>query len=274
MHFSLLAMIFILSYPSISFLFIYFPSRNIRLESETATCKRLQVAVRFGPHHMQWQDHLPGRDCLPVAMVLITSWKQCIQAVKMKMAPDVIHTLILLWKSAQVLTWSRTWVVQFAKKTTAASDGMRRLSSQHARCIVMKWLLSFYHSLAFLSITRKRNKYIFLLDFQSVHACLRSSSCNITKRVRQTALIVPYQATPNYSWANTAVQTWHYTRHLNHFTAKGLLHCWAGPPIISIRCLLCSLPRQRMCCSLTGNIQVHWSLAAIVTGIKTDISWD
>lgn len=37
---------------------------------------------------------------LPVAMVLITRWRKCIQAVRI--APDVIHTFIPLWKSAQM----------------------------------------------------------------------------------------------------------------------------------------------------------------------------
>lgn len=48
-------------------------------------------------------------------MVLKTTWKECIQAGKMKMAPNAIHTLILLWKSVQMLTWKRTCVIQFAK---------------------------------------------------------------------------------------------------------------------------------------------------------------
>lgn len=70
-------------------------------------------------------------------MVLITSWRRCIQAVKMKMAPDVIHTLILLWKSAQMLTWLRRWIIHFAKdqKIFTGSDGMQslRLSSQYGK---------------------------------------------------------------------------------------------------------------------------------------------
>lgn len=37
---------------------------------------------------------------LPVAMVLITRWRKCIQAVRI--APDVIHRFIPLWKSAQM----------------------------------------------------------------------------------------------------------------------------------------------------------------------------
>lgn len=37
---------------------------------------------------------------LPVAMVLITRWRKCIQAVRI--APDVIHTFIPHWKSAQM----------------------------------------------------------------------------------------------------------------------------------------------------------------------------
>lgn len=37
---------------------------------------------------------------LPVAMVLITRWRSCSQAVRI--APDVIHTFIPLWKSAQM----------------------------------------------------------------------------------------------------------------------------------------------------------------------------
>lgn len=41
-----------------------------------------------------------GGDCLPVAMVLITRWRKCIRAVRI--APDVIHTFISLWKSAQM----------------------------------------------------------------------------------------------------------------------------------------------------------------------------
>lgn len=78
-----------------------------------------------------------GRNCLPVAMVLITSWRRCIQAVKMKMALDAIHTLILLWKSAQMLTWLRRWVINFAKdqKIFTGSNGMWSLqpSSQYGR---------------------------------------------------------------------------------------------------------------------------------------------
>lgn len=78
-----------------------------------------------------------GRDCLPVAMVLITSWRRCIQAVKMKMALDAIRTLILLWKSAQMLTWLRRWVINFAKdqKIFTGSNGMWLLqpSSQYGR---------------------------------------------------------------------------------------------------------------------------------------------
>lgn len=37
---------------------------------------------------------------LPVAMVLITRWRKCIQAVRI--GPHVIHTFIPLWKSAQM----------------------------------------------------------------------------------------------------------------------------------------------------------------------------
>lgn len=76
-------------------------------ESET-NCSGLQVALPFlDLITNNDKTTYTGRDCLPVAMVLITSWRRCIQAVKMKMAPDVIHTLILLWKSAQMLTWLR-----------------------------------------------------------------------------------------------------------------------------------------------------------------------
>lgn len=40
-------------------------------------------------------DHM-GRNCLPVAKALITRWRRGIQAVKMNMPPNVIHTLALL----------------------------------------------------------------------------------------------------------------------------------------------------------------------------------
>lgn len=122
-----------------------------------------------------------GRDCLPVAMVLITSWRRCIQAVKMKMALDAIHTLILHWKSAQMLTWLRRWVINFAKdqKIFTGSNGMWSLqpSLQYGRrgkgkqshnplCAQIKLVCPFLRCYLTSLRTRKKNMYSLITPCQ------------------------------------------------------------------------------------------------------------
>lgn len=125
------------------------------------------------------------------------------------------------------------------------------LSMYSYRCSIH---VSFFAFIILCPVNKWANKEMPLYLFTLSASCLWSSSCKITKHVRQTASTGPPQATRNYSLANSAVQIWPYTCHLVHFYCQGLLHCWANPPNILIHCLLCSLPQQNMCCNLTVNI--------------------
>ena len=174
-------------------------------------------------------------------MVLITSWKQCIQAVKMKMAPDVIHTLILLWKSAQMLTWLRTWVIQFTEDQRPSQPQMEwdhynyhhNMESDRKVSISQTTLGSFramhlsisHHSLAFLSMKNKKQQInIFFSKTDCTNHALPSNQKLFLSTQWCSNLALPPQP----------------------FSCQGLYHCWASHPN------MCS--PQRMSCNLTVNV--------------------
>lgn len=110
----------------------YYSSVAGKRRSETNS-SGLQVAWPFWTSSPTMTGPPTGRDCLPVAMVLITSWRRCIQAGKMKMAPDNIHTLLLLWKpAAQMLTWLTRWVIHFGTRSLqwSSQNGKREKGEQ------------------------------------------------------------------------------------------------------------------------------------------------
>lgn len=73
------------------------------------------------------------------------------------------------------------------------------------------------------------------------------------KCARQTAPFVPSQATKNCFLGNNAIQTWHYTCHLDHFSAKA---CYTAElaPIISPSTASCASATKRMCCNLSESL--------------------
>lgn len=190
-------------------------------------------------------------------MVLITSWKQCIQAVEMEMTSDVIHTLILLWKSAQMLTWLRTRVIQFAEdqknlkrhviiKSSQLWQEERKVSGSHS-CALIALHPSYCHW---------RNKYI-SCQFYFLPAASDSGAATSQSLPDSLRWLFPLTELKLTSLETMLFKPGTVYLPPRRFSCQGLLHCWASPPYIYTQCLLRSLTLQSMRCSLTANIQIN-----------------
>lgn len=114
--------------------------------------------------------------------------------------------------------------------------------------------LFLYRCLA--SLAKKKTAAIFHYHFLPAAWTSWTRSCNVTKVCKTDCTIralLPKLATKNNFLGNNSVQTWHYTRHFQHFLVSA---CYSAQ-LAFIHPLLLVQPASTMCCNLTENIEVH-----------------